>query len=194
MTSTRPRVGLQRPGGRTERVRRTVAEAVLSFIQERKLDFSYNDVAERSGVHKTTLYRRWPQRMDLINEALTEHNATLKIPRGGNWHETAALLVTSLAEFLSDPTEIAINCILFGDTSTHPPLLPSEYWSPVNEALKQVLMSAQQRDELPRQLDPQALLTMIMGPLLITTLMTREPIPQQQVDQLITILRALGQP
>lgn len=192
MTSTRPRAGQQRPGGRTERVRRAVAEAVLSFIQERQLDFSYNEVAERSGVHKTTLYRRWPQRSDLIDEALKQHNSLLQIPDGGTWSQVAEALVVNLARFLSDPTEIAINCVLFADPSPEAAAIGGEYWQPVHETLKQVIAEAQQRGELPADIDPQTVLLTVLGPLLVTTLMTRAPIEEQQVQELVKVVRLYG--
>src|SRR5690606_2018959 len=100
MTSRSPRVGQRRPGGRTERVREMVATTVLDLIKNGNIDFSYNDVAEISGIHKTTLYRRWPQRIDLVKEALKQHNSLLKIPHGKTWSETAEALVKSVARFL----------------------------------------------------------------------------------------------
>ena len=55
-----PAPGSRRPGGRTARTRTAVRDAVLTGLAEHgypALTVEY--VAEHSGVHKTTLYRRW---------------------------------------------------------------------------------------------------------------------------------------
>ncbi|HTU57587.1 MAG TPA: TetR/AcrR family transcriptional regulator C-terminal ligand-binding domain-containing protein [Polyangiales bacterium] len=51
---------LPRPGGRTARVRAEVQEA-LRWLLARKpqAEISIADIAERSGVHAATIYRRW---------------------------------------------------------------------------------------------------------------------------------------
>ncbi|WP_433788813.1 TetR/AcrR family transcriptional regulator [Actinoplanes sp. CA-252034] len=49
-----------RPGGRTARTRDRVLDAVASLLLEGGFDAVTMDaVADRSGVHRTTLYRRW---------------------------------------------------------------------------------------------------------------------------------------
>ena len=52
--------GASRPGGRTARVRSDVLSAVESELAEHGYDgLTIDAVAARSGVHRTTLYRRW---------------------------------------------------------------------------------------------------------------------------------------
>ncbi|WP_344245716.1 TetR family transcriptional regulator, partial [Isoptericola hypogeus] len=51
---------MQRPGGRTARVRSAVHAAVLELIEKHPWeDLSIPLVAEASGVHQATIYRRW---------------------------------------------------------------------------------------------------------------------------------------
>ena len=53
-------VHASRPGGRTARVRADVLAAVESELAEHGYDgLTIEAVAARSGVHRTTLYRRW---------------------------------------------------------------------------------------------------------------------------------------
>ena len=51
---------MQRPRGRSERVRQQVLQAVLELLEDRTADdLTIPLIAERSGVHLATLYRRW---------------------------------------------------------------------------------------------------------------------------------------
>ncbi|MEU4692414.1 TetR/AcrR family transcriptional regulator [Actinoplanes sp. NPDC023714] len=50
----------KRPGGRTARNRSLVLDAVAAILLEQGFDaLTVDAVAERSGVHRTTVYRRW---------------------------------------------------------------------------------------------------------------------------------------
>ena len=63
--------GTRRPGGRTERTRLAALNATLELLGERGYaELTVEAVAERSGVHKTTLYRRWESAEGLVAAAL----------------------------------------------------------------------------------------------------------------------------
>lgn len=63
--------GTRRPGGRTERTRLAALDATLELLGERGYaELTVEAVAERSGVHKTTLYRRWESAEGLVAAAL----------------------------------------------------------------------------------------------------------------------------
>src|SRR5438132_14252115 len=60
-----------RLGGRSARVRQAVLNAAFAELGEKGYDgFNMEAVARRSGVHKTTVYRRWPTRDALVVDAL----------------------------------------------------------------------------------------------------------------------------
>lgn len=68
---SRVRQGDRRPGGRTAQVRARVHEAVLGLLVEHGYDgLSVDAVAERSGVHRTTVYRRWRDIGGLLSDVL----------------------------------------------------------------------------------------------------------------------------
>ena len=51
--------GAARPGGRTARTRDAVLDTVRAMLTESGTEVTVPAVAERSGVHATTIYRRW---------------------------------------------------------------------------------------------------------------------------------------
>jgi len=56
----------RRPGGRSARVRRAVLDATLELVNAHGLDgVTVAEVAERAGVHETSIYRRWRTREEL---------------------------------------------------------------------------------------------------------------------------------
>src|SRR5262252_834836 len=76
----------QRLGGRSTRVREAVLNAAFVELDEHGYaDFSIEAVARRSGVHKTTIYRRWPTREALLVYALdTRSDRDTPIPNTGS--------------------------------------------------------------------------------------------------------------
>lgn len=63
----------RRPGGRSAKVRAAVHEAVVDLLREEDWDdLSLPKIAERSGVHQATLYRRWGTLNSLVDDVVTE--------------------------------------------------------------------------------------------------------------------------
>jgi AcrR family transcriptional regulator len=180
--------GLQRPGRRTEEVRKIVAVSVLAMIQEGDIAFSYSDVSAITGINRTTLYRRWPTRADLIREALNEYSATIKIPIGERWPDSCVTLIQALARFLSKPAEIAMNVALIADPAHETNVLLVEQWRPIWDAIIQVAKDAQARGELDPNINANILMAMVVAPLLMRTVVQREAIDKQTVSAMIDIV------
>ncbi len=71
MSSPSANESKRRPGGRSARVRRAVLDAAFAELGEKGYGgLSIEAVALRSGVAKTTVYRRWPTRDELVADAL----------------------------------------------------------------------------------------------------------------------------
>ncbi len=181
----------RRPGGRTERVRKQVATAVLKLLEDGKTHFRYQDIVDASGVSKVTLYRRWPKRRDLLREALTEHNALLKIPSSNNWPRSAELMLRRFAAFVASPAELAMNVALISDPTDESSALMLTQWDPIQEKIVSMARSAQASGELPADLDPTALMYLFMAPILVTTFLQRQRIDGRLLNQMLEILRRM---
>jgi AcrR family transcriptional regulator len=74
MVSTVDRPSARRPGGRTARVRAQILAATAELVARDGIaGFRYEEVAELAGVHKTSVYRNWPDREELVVEALLQY-------------------------------------------------------------------------------------------------------------------------
>ncbi len=63
----------KRPGGRTAEVTRRINEALLELLAEGGLEAcTFQNVAHRAGVERSTLYRRTPDRWPTIIDAIIE--------------------------------------------------------------------------------------------------------------------------
>src|SRR5438093_9728709 len=83
MTATEVR---RRQGGRSARVRRAVLEATLAVLRESGPDqLTVADVARRSRVHETSIYRRWGSRQNLMLDALLgAQDQRMPVPNTGS--------------------------------------------------------------------------------------------------------------
>ena len=84
MTSTRtseqPGPTRSRPGGRSARVRAGVLAAARELVAEQGYEpVSIEQIAARAGVHKTTVYRRWPTKARPTRPEAPETRARMQI-------------------------------------------------------------------------------------------------------------------
>jgi AcrR family transcriptional regulator len=190
-----PDVVRRRPGGRGERIRASVARAVLDLFAAGELDFGVADVADRARVHRSTVYRRWPTRSALIAEALTEHTSRLVVPDTGTWAGDVRALAVELAAFFSDPVEVAMNAALAAATDLEITSVVLAHWGPIIADLIAPVARAVERGEVAPDADAQLVLQLLVGPLLLqTVLMHTEPDDTYVTDLADLVHRATAQP
>jgi len=154
-----------RPGGRTERVRQTVAATVLQLIKSVGAEFSMLDVAERSGIARSTIYARWPTKEALMAEALTTHNSTFQVKMQPDWRAHLRTIAFAFRDFSSHPDEIAINGLI---ASLGPGFLNEEtmrQWQSISYEMAAPLRTAQLAGEIRPEVD-----TMVVISTLFTTI------------------------
>jgi AcrR family transcriptional regulator len=77
--------GSERPGGRTARTRGAVLGAVRGLLNEPGAELTIPAVAARSGVHATTIYRRWRTIESLLLDVAVEDvNVQSPVPVTGD--------------------------------------------------------------------------------------------------------------
>ncbi|GII00350.1 TetR/AcrR family transcriptional regulator [Planobispora takensis] len=102
MTAEHP---ARRPGGRTARVRAAVHQAVIDLLHEEGWDdLNVALVAERSGVHQTTIYRRWGTLAGLIDDVVTERlTRSSPVPDTGTLRGDLEAYALQVADDVSGP-------------------------------------------------------------------------------------------
>ncbi|GLZ48372.1 TetR family transcriptional regulator [Actinomycetospora sp. NBRC 106375] len=181
----------RRPGGRSARVRAAVLDATVELLRAHGLEgLKVGDVAERAGVHETSIYRRWRNRENLLIDALLAASEVLRVPDTGRVRDDLIAYATDLAAFLATPTGHALEHTLAiaGDD----PVMRQardRYWAYRSERSQQMITRAVARGELPDTVDPRLVIEMLVSPVHFRVLLTREEIedgmPARVVDALL---------
>ena len=188
--------GTRRPGGRTERNRRTVAQAALDLLRQGETRLSPAVVAEKAGVNVSTIYRRWPTRNHLLREALTLHTRSLRIPDTGDFASDVHALARALARFFSDPTEIALSAAMAANEDPDFTRYQSRWWAEgISRELAAIFERAAGRDELAPGADVEILIELLVSPMVVRTVVMRERLTPSYTKRLAeTVIAASVRP
>jgi AcrR family transcriptional regulator len=173
------RTGQQRLGGRSERVVRDVTRATAAELARvGYAELRVEDVAAQAGVNKTTIYRRWPSKADLVSATLRAINE----PSGELPDEGSVRL--DLLQLLRESVARASTCEgktihrVIALEIDHPEVasiarsLRVEYKAPWVAVIERAI----DRGELPGGSDPQLMVEVIMGSVFHKLLRKLEPV------------------
>lgn len=106
-----------KPPGRGQNLRAAVLNATLAELAEHGYaSMTVDNVARRAGVHKTSLYRHWPDRQSLVLDALTSNVAeSMPIPDTSNVANDLTEYARSLVSWLTSPIGQAVVATTISD-------------------------------------------------------------------------------
>lgn len=165
------------------------------MLAEGRVDLAPGEVAERSGVSRSTIYRWWPTATDLLREALAAHTRRLDVPDTGSWSSDVYALIAQLTAFFSDPIERAQNSVMASGLHPEFNAFLVDYYMPIVETWQQVVQRGIDRGEVNPDVDPSAVVSMITSPLLVTTVLERRTPTTAEVTEIgKLIIRATASP
>jgi AcrR family transcriptional regulator len=162
------------------------AAAIAELSARDYADISVESIAARAGVHKTTVYRRWGSKAEIIRQALAGAAvAGIPVPDAGNLADDLRALARAVQAVLSAPEGAAItrSLIVGGMTSPEIAGLMSQFWAARLAAISVIVDRAAKRRELPADTDPAALMHALVAPLYYELLVTRAPVTEQDADR-----------
>ena len=161
-TSPQP---VQRPHGRSARVRYQVHRAVIDLLADRTVDeLSIPLVAERSGVHQATIYRRWGSIPALLSDLAAAGPArTSPLPDTGTLRGDLDGYATAVADSLSGPLGVLMLRAAVSNIRPGPDRGPSAILLERTRQLQDMLDRAEARGESPPSVDE--LLELVVAPL-----------------------------
>ena len=192
MAMTTPPAKARRTGGRSARVRAAVLRATLDLLLAGSADdLSIRDVAQRAGVHETSIYRRWGTRANLIlDAALSEIQAAVPPPDTGSLRGDLNALVASIAAFVSTPTGLALLHLAVKDDLPEEHGVRERFWAERFTIGQQVLQRAEARGQLRPGLDYRLINETLIGALFVRLLLTREPVDGAVTEHIVDLVLA----
>ena len=181
---------------RIERTRHAVRHATLDVLGERGYaSFTIEAVAEAARVAKSTIYRHWPTKLDLIADALETLNEQPRPrPAGGTAREQVDELLEHLAAAFADSVLSACMPALI-EAAEHQPEV-AEFLHGYSARRRQTLVDVIQRGidsgELPPNLDADLAALALAGPVVYCRTMTPDPLPAARARELAHLLLGPG--
>lgn len=196
-TSTSPRPGTRRPGGRSARVCAAAIEATLAELAEVGYSsLSLASVARRAGVHKTTLYRRWGTREALVLEAmLTRADERIVVPDTGSLREDLLELVSTAAANASTPEVAAMARAVASKAPGDPDLAAAnrKFWADRLALDAAIVERAIERGEVEPATDSCRVIESVLGPMHLRLLLTGEPVDRSFLEHVVdTVVDGIG--
>ena len=165
-----------------------VLEATVALIAEAGYGaVTIEAVAARSGVAKSTIYRHWPSRLELINDAFHELKPAVPMPTEGTVRDRLIAFLEHVARNVGTSTWSACLPALI-DAAEHDPdarALHCRLTETGRQSLVDLLEEGVGNGELPAGLDLELLAEALFGPILIRRLMLHEPLDPGQVRHLV---------
>ncbi|MGP4103469.1 TetR/AcrR family transcriptional regulator [Nonomuraea sp. KM90] len=171
-----------------------ILEAALDLLIERgAAGTSIEAVAQRAGVAKLTVYRRWRSKDDLLMAAL-EHarGADLDAPPAG---QSVDELVSFIAELLSRPRFRALMARVIGASIDYPDLVTAyraRYLQPRLDTLPEIARRAIDAGQLPGETDPGVISDILSSAIGFVLLHQEEVTAVEIEDRLRGLLRRIG--
>ncbi len=153
--------------------------------------FAIEGVAARAGVHKTTVYRRWRTRENLLLDAMHERGREqVPIPDTGALRSDLLAYVKAIAASVTAPQgEATIRAVTaIGDPDSPIAKANRTFWAARLDLGGQIVDRAIARGELPPGVDPRVVLEAVVAPLYFRLLLTREPLDERFLERLATFV------
>ncbi|MFD7067708.1 TetR/AcrR family transcriptional regulator [Streptomyces sp. NPDC059913] len=191
---------------RTGRPRSAAAdEAILEATRASLVDLGWSkltmgDVAARAGVAKTTLYRRWAGKNELVVDAVAVLFDQLELPDLGSLSADVQAVVLQFAALLDRPeTRTALMAVVA--ESTRDEALRHRIRGSIVERQKRLVLQgrqrAQRRGELPVEKDAETaaatadlIFDVIAGAVVHRTLVSAEPVDEDWARRFTVLLLA----
>ena len=174
---------------RGEHVRRTVLAAAFDELAENGAGAAtVAAVARRSGVHETTIYRRWITKDKLFVEALLSRSAEeIPTPDTGSIRDDLRAVVRAVIAYVTSPVGLAALHVasLAADDQQE---ARQAFWAGRINALRPVIERGISRGELRSDTDAGLLLETLIAPLHGRLLLTGEPIDTQLGERIVDLV------
>lgn len=195
MTDVTPTEDLTRPrartGGRSAEVKQKVIAATVVELEQGGFgNLSIQAVAERSGVHQTSIYRRWKSREWLAAEATFEvFRQNTPIPDTGSLLEDLVVFHASAGRLLRTRLGLAaMELALSTAASPQVTFMVRERWTTRFASLNAVFERGTARGQWPGHVDPTPFIEALIGVMYLRVFLLRQPVDEVHLRRVYAAL------
>jgi len=182
---------------RSEEARQAALTATVDLMLDSGVEsVTFDDVAARSGVAKTTLYRHFGSKQAMVVEAAGSCFETVPTPDTGDLLQDLSILFDQKRHSASHRqlTELFPMLIAAGDRDPELRALLQRQHEERRRPTRTVLQLAQLRGEISRELDLEVAVSMVLGPFTIRKLIDRQEVTDEFAErvlrEVVAVLRA----
>jgi AcrR family transcriptional regulator len=177
------------PHRRSEEARLAVLHAADDLLVERGFGgVTVEGIAARAGVAKQTIYRWWPSKVEILLDTLVDDAARqIAVPTKGSAVAGTRKYLRALAGFLTKEPAGKVFLALIGEAQHDADVakrFQERFLGPRRTEERALLRRGVEDGELPAELDVDAALDALCGPIVFRAL-TGTRIPRAFVDRLI---------
>ena len=158
----------RRPGRpRSEQAEQAIIEATLDLFAEKGFEgVCVELVAARAGVGKATIYRRWPNKEELLLTAFASLKSPFPEPKGVSVRDDLLAMVEVMCADKADPRKARRYALLLGEGEKYPRLMArykETVVQPRRDAMRAVIRRGIQTGELRADTDVEIAMLSLTG-------------------------------
>ena len=158
----------RRPGRpRSEQAEHAIIEATLELFAEQGFEgVCVEAVAARAGVGKATIYRRWPNKEELLLAAFGSLKSPFPEPKGVSVRDDLLAMVQVMCADKADPRKARRYALLLGEGEKYPRLMArykETVVQPRREAMRAVIRRGAETGELRPDTDVEIAMLTLTG-------------------------------
>lgn len=165
-------------------------QAALELLAEVGFEaMSIEAIAARAGVGKTTIYRRYSSKEELVADAIESVRQEVVIPDTGNFWSDIDTLIDSAARITLSPLGRQTVATIVSTASNNPKfaqIYEARYLAPRRQAFAVVIERAKARKEISKDLDPGLVFDALGGIMLYGLIF--QPTPESWADYVRRVL------
>ncbi len=171
-----------------------VIEAVFEATGAELADKGYaalrvEDVAERAGVNKTTVYRRWPTKKDLVVGALQSMTRPhVEPPTGSIELDLLAALKNVVAYAESPAGRAAARVMLGAHNDPEVDNIAAEVRREIRVVHARIFQRAIDAGQLPKETSIELIQQIVFMPILMRALIFKEPVDESVMKDIIAVV------
>jgi AcrR family transcriptional regulator len=147
------------------------------------------DVAERAGVNKTTIYRRWPQKKDLVVAALKSMTRPHPVaPTGSIDRDLLAALKNVVAYATSPAGRAAARVMLGAHNDPEVDKIAAEVRHEIRAEHARIFQRAIDAGQLPPDTSIDLIQQIVFMPILMRALIFKEPVDESVMKDIISVV------